>query len=73
MSGGKKIEDHSFWGGSKPSGSVLPIGSKMKPMQDSAGDGHEAYYEDTAEAIHSQQSNNMKKAKSHDMKTGYRY
>ena len=51
MSGGKRIDDHSFWAGSKPSGSVLPMGSKMKAEKDSAGDGHEPYYEDTTEAI----------------------
>jgi hypothetical protein len=72
MSGGKRLDDHSFWGGSKPSGSVLPMGSKMKPMKDSAGDGHEPYYEDTAEAIHSSQEMNMRKAKGHSMKDGYR-
>ena len=72
MSGGKRIDDHHFWGGAKPSGSVLPMGCKMKSEKDSAGDGHEAYYEDTTEAIHESQTMSAKKAKAHGMKPNYR-
>lgn len=73
MSGGKRIDDHSAWMGGKPKGSVLPEGSKMKSMSDAAGAGHEPYYEDTAQAIEKVQNMGTSKAKSHDMKDGYRY
>ena len=72
MSGGKAINDHSFWAGSKPKGTVFPESAKMKPMSDASGSGHEAYYEDTAQAIERVQDQGAAKAKSHKMKDGYR-
>jgi len=72
MSGGKKISDHSFWAGSKPKGTVFPESAKMKTMSDANGDGHEAYYEDTAEAIEKVQNQGASTAKAHKMKDGYR-
>ena len=72
MSGGQRIEDHSFWGGAKPKGSVFPVGSKMKEEKDDGHDGNISTYEDTSEAIERQQEMNKKKAKGHDMKPGYR-
>ncbi len=72
MSGGKRIDDHAFWGGSKPKGTVLPEGSKMKQMSDPKGAGHEAYYEDTAEAIEKVQVMGDSKVQGRKMKPGYR-
>ena len=70
---GKRIDDHSFWAGGKSKESVLPKGVHVKSQQDDGHDGHLSKYEDTSEAIKSQQEMNKKKAKGHDMKPGYRY
>ncbi len=74
MSGGQKINDHSFWaGGRGKSGSVLPDGGAKTKMESSAeGDGDLAKYGDTTEAIKAQQVAGVGKAKSHAMKSGYR-
>jgi len=72
MSGGQRIDDHSFWAGGKPKGTVFPENAKMKSESDDGHDGHLSSYEDTTEAIKRQQEMNKKKAKGHDMKPGYR-
>lgn len=73
MSGGKRIDDHKFFAGGMSKESVLPKGVHVQTHSDDGHDGHVSYYEDTDSAIRSQQENNMKKAKGHDMKQGYRY
>jgi hypothetical protein len=73
MSGGQRINDHSFWAGGKSKGSVFPEGAKIQHHSDDGHDGHLSKYEDTDVAIRSQQEMNKKKAKGHDMKPGYRY
>lgn len=73
MSGGKRIDDHSFWAGAKPKGSVLPEGAKMKMESSAEGAGHEMDYQDTTESIKREQEMGDKKAKAHKMKAGYRY
>lgn len=73
MSGGKKIDDHSFWAGSKSKGSVFPEGAKVKHEHSAEGAGHEAHYEDTTEAIRGVQGASDAKIRGHKMRDGYRY
>lgn len=73
MSGGRKINDHSFWAGGHSKGSVFPEGAKVKHESSASGDGKEPYYEDTTEAIKSSQNMGAEKAKSHSMKPGFRH
>jgi hypothetical protein len=73
MSGGRKIDDHSFWAGGPGKESVLPDGphkSKPEKVADSAGELN--HYEDTTETIRSQQEKSQGQAKKYPMKTGYR-
>ena len=70
---GRKISDHSFWGGSSSKESVLPLGSKMKQESSAEGSGALGYYEDTTQAIKSQQEMSVRKVKSHPHKAGTRY
>ncbi len=72
MSGGRRIDDHASFAGSAQKGMPLPMGNKVKAMSDASGDGHEAYYEDTAPAIERVQDEGAAKAKAHKMKDGYR-
>lgn len=72
MSGGRKIDDHSFWAGGKSKGSVFPEGVHHKSESSAEGAGAEHDYEDTTEAIKSQQSMGTSKAKGHPLKSGYR-
>lgn len=74
MAGGQRIDDHKFWAGSKGKDSVFPDGPhKTKAESDDGHDGHLSNYEDTTEAIRSQQEMSVKKAKGHPQKTGHRY
>jgi hypothetical protein len=69
-SGGQKIDDYSFFGGS---GSPrFPIGNKMKEYSSAEGAGSEMDYEDTTEKIKAQQVAGVKKVESHPMKPLYR-
>lgn len=71
MSGGKKISDHAFFGGS---GSPrFPVGNKTKMESSAGGAGHESAYEDTTEAIKRVQDAGDSKAKSHKLKEGFRH
>jgi len=70
--GGKRIDDHSFWAGKGSKESVFPKGVHTAGKSDDGHDGQIMKYEDTDEAIRSQQEMNVKKAKSHAQKTGYR-
>ena len=72
-SGGQRIDDHSFWAGSKGTASVFPDGPHKTKMESSAeGGGSEMDYEDTTEKIRSQQVAGVGKMKSHPMKPLYR-
>jgi hypothetical protein len=72
MSGGMKIDNHSFWGGSPAKNSVFPDGPhKCKDESSAEGSGHIAYYEDTTEAIKKVQMDSNKKVKSYPMKTSH--
>ena len=70
---GKRIDDHSFWGGAKPKDSVFPEGNKMKTYSSAEGSGDVSMYEDTTEKIKEQQEMNNKKIKSHPQKPLHRY
>jgi len=73
MSGGRKIDDHSFWAGGKGKNSVLPDGPHKTKVESSAeGAGAEMDYEDTTEKIKAQQVEGVKKIKSRPMKPLYR-
>lgn len=68
MAGGQRIDDHSFWAGSKGKASVFPDGPHKEKMESSAeGAGHLGYYEDTTEAIKKVQVISEKKAKARKM------
>lgn len=71
---GRKIDDHSsLWGGAGK-GSVFPDGPhKVKHESSAMGDGGLGHYEDTTEAIKSQQEHSVRKAKGHPHKPGTRY
>ena len=72
-SGGQRIDDHSFWAGSKGKDSVFPDGPhKTKAESSAEGAGSLSHYEDTTETIKSQQVAGMNKAKALPQKTGYR-
>lgn len=70
---GRKIDDHSFWAGNKSKGSVFPQGVHTKEESSDGHAGNLSKYEDTTEAIKSQQEMSVKKAKAHNMRPGYRY
>lgn len=72
MSGGQRIDDHSFWAGGKSKGSVFPEGVHHKEESSAEGAGSENEYEDTTEAIKSQQDMGIGKAKGRPLKSGYR-
>ena len=70
---GRKINDHSFWAGGPGKDSVLPDGPhKTKAESSAEGAGEVGKYEDTTEAIKSQQMAAKGKAKSYPLKSGYR-
>lgn len=72
MSGGTRIDDHSFWAGKKGKDSVFPDGPhKCKDESSAEGVGNVMKYEDTTEAIKSVQMMSNKKVKGHPMKPGF--
>lgn len=74
MSGGQRIDDHGFWAGKKGKDSVFPDGPhKTKDESSAEGFGSLSHYEDTTEAIKSQQMMNKKKVHGHPQKPGHRY
>ena len=72
MSGGRKIDDHSFWAGGRSKGSVFPEGAKTKMEMSAEGAGELNKYEDTTEAIKSAQDMAERKVKAHASKPAYR-
>ena len=69
---GRLISDHAFWAGGKSKGSVFPEGAKTKDESSAEGFGGLNKYEDTTEAIKSQQMMNKSKVNGHPMKPGMR-
>ncbi len=72
MSGGQRIDDHSFWAGGASKESPLPMQSKMKQYSSAEGAGSEMDYEDTTEKVKAQQVEGVRQAKKHPMKPLYR-
>lgn len=70
---GQRIDDHSFWAGKGGKNMVMPQGVHTKELGADGHAGEVSKYEDTNEAIKSQQSMNVSKIKSHPQKSGYRY
>jgi hypothetical protein len=69
QSGGRRIDDHSFWAGSRSKHSVFPDGPHKEKMESSDGQAGEVMkYEDSSEAIRVHQEENAKKAKGHQGK-----
>ena len=70
---GQKINDHSSWMGKGSKGHVFPDGPHKTKMESSAnGAGKLEKYEDTTEAIRSQQEAGERKIKGHAHKPGTR-
>lgn len=70
MSGGQKIND--FGGHPHTSDMAMKSKTNVKHYTSAEGAGTENEYEDTTEAIKSQQSMGVSKAKGHPLKSGYR-
>ena len=71
-SGGRRIDDHSFWAGGKSAGSVFPKGAHNKMESSAVGAGSEMDYEDSTEKIKSQQVMGVNHAKGHPQKPLHR-
>lgn len=72
-SGGQRIDDHSFWAGSKGKDSVFPEGPhKVKNESSADGAGSLMKYEQTSEEIKGVQNMQQGKIKSHPLKSGTR-
>ena len=65
MSGGMRIDDHAFFGGSAPAGRVFPEGNKCKQEMSAGGAGEVMKYEDTTERIKASQDMAKSKIKGH--------
>jgi len=65
ISGGQRIDDHSFWAGKGANGSVFPMGAKTKQEMSAGGAGECTKYEDTTERIKASQDMAKAKVKSH--------
>lgn len=73
VSGGQRIDDHSFWGGAGSKGSVFPDGPHKVKMESSAeGAGSLKVYEDTTEKIKAQQVEGVRQIKNRPLKPLYR-
>jgi hypothetical protein len=72
MSGGQRIDDHSFWAGSRSKGSIFPEGAKTKQEMGCEGSGHLSNYEDTTEKIYDTQVMSKKKVSTYPHKPGTR-
>lgn len=69
----RRIDDHSFWAGEKPEGSVFPQKSKMRSIPPSDGAGGIENYPDTEQAIHRDQGEGADQMEGRPLRPGYRY
>lgn len=69
---GRRIDDHKFWAGKAGKDMVMPMGVHTKSESSAEGAGSVMKYEDTTEAIKSQQVQGISKAKAHPVKPDYR-
>jgi len=66
---GRRIDDHSFWAGSKGSASVFPDGPHKVKMESSAeGAGAPSKYIDQTEDVRKQQTDGTSQIKKHQGK-----
>ncbi len=70
---GKLIKDRAFWAGGAGKDAVLPDGAKSKAESSADGAGALGRYEDTTEAIKSQQVSGKGQIKARPLKAGTRY
>ena len=70
--GGKRIDDHKFWAGSKENGSVFPMGAKVKEMESADGAGNLPVYEDSDAKIREMQEKGARKVRERPLKDSYR-
>ena len=68
----RRIDDHSFWAGSRSKGSIFPEGAKTQMHDSDGGEGRMMDYPDTDPRIREQQNDNEKKMASHKLKVPYR-
>ena len=67
-SGGQRVDDHSFWAGSKSKDSVFPKGVHTKDESSAQGAGSLMKYEDDTAAIKEMQMDGIGKIKGRPMK-----
>lgn len=72
LSGGQKIDDHSFWAGGAGKDMVMPQGVHTKSESSAEGAGSEMDYEDTTEKVRAQQVMGAGKIKARPMKPLHR-
>jgi hypothetical protein len=65
MSGGQRIDDHSFWAGGPGKDMVMPQGAHTKNESSAEGAGSLLKYEDTTERIKHAQKEAVKQVKGH--------
>jgi len=65
MSGGQRIDDHSFWAGKGDKDTVFPKGVHVKNTSSAEGACKISSYEDTSAKIREQQEMGIKKAEKH--------
>lgn len=68
----RRIDDHSFWAGSRSKNSVFPEGAKCKQYTSVDGAGELREYQDTSEAIQKNQQLSVKKIDQHKQDPQYR-
>jgi len=72
-SGGQRIDDHSFWAGSKGKASPFPDGPhKTKNEMSADGEGSLPRYQDTTEEIRKSQMEGQKQIKNRPLKDNNR-
>lgn len=67
-SGGQRVDDHSFWAGSKSKDSVFPKGVHTKDESSAQGAGSVMKYEDTTTAIKQTQMDGISRIKARPLK-----
>lgn len=72
VSGGKRIDDHSFWAGGPGKDMVMPQGVHTKSESSAEGAGSVKSYEDTTEAVKATQMEDVRQIKARPLKAHYR-
>lgn len=72
MSGGQRIDDHSFWAGKGDNKSVMPKGVHVKEYPSAGSAGEILRYDDKSELIKQTQEEQKARVKAHPQKPMYR-